>query len=289
VTGPADPAASTAGSRRGGRDARPERTARPGRVTPRPRMPLGVVGVLLALAAMEVVSRTGLLPGRWFPAATQTLRALADEASTAELWRAVGQTLTGAGLGLGLAALIAVPSGVLIGLSQPLYQLTRALVEFLRPVPSVALIPLAVLLYGTDLGSKLLLVCYAATWPLLVNTVYGVRDTDPVALETARAYGLGRLARVWHVTVPSALPYLFTGLRLSASVALILAVTAELVIGSPGLGQLIAQVQAASDAVPLTYALIAVSGLLGLAVNVLTRGAERYLLRWHSSRRQVSS
>lgn len=244
---------------------------------------------MLALAAMEAVSRTDLLPSRWFPSATQTLRALADEARTAELWRAVGNTLAGAGLGLAIAAAIAIPLGILIGLSDPLYRLTRALVEFLRPVPSVALIPLAVLLYGTGLGSKLLLVCYAATWPLLVNVVYGVRDTDPVALDTARAYGLGWFARVWHVTLPSALPYLFTGLRLSASVALILAVTAELVIGSPGLGQLIVQVQAAGDAVPLTYALIVVSGLLGLAVNLFTRSAERYLLRWHQSRRQVLS
>lgn len=240
--------------------------------------------MLLALAAMEVVSRADILPHRWFPSATQTLRALVDEAGTAELWNAVADTLAGAGLGLGIAVLIAVPLGVLIGLSGALFRLTRALVEFLRPVPSVALIPLAVLLYGTQLGSKLLLVVYAATWPLLVNVVYGVRDTDPVATDTARAYRLGRLARVRHVTLPSALPYLMTGLRLSASVALILAVTAELVIGSPGLGQIIVQAQAAG-AVPLTYALIVVSGLLGLAVNLLARAVERYVLRWHASQR----
>jgi ABC-type nitrate/sulfonate/bicarbonate transport system, permease component len=233
---------------------------------------------------MEVVSRANILPHRWFPSATQTLRALVTEAGTAELWTAVGQTVTGAGLGLGLAALVAIPLGIVIGLSDLLYRLTRALVEFLRPVPSVALIPLAVLLFGTQIGSKLLLVVYAATWPLLINVVYGVRDTDPVATDTARAYRLGRLARIRYVTVPSTLPYLLTGIRLSAAVALILAVTAELVIGSPGLGQVIVQAQAAG-AVALTYALIVVSGLLGLAVNLLTRAVERYALRWHTSYR----
>lgn len=251
------------------------------------RVPPGFVGVVLALAAMEVVSRASILPRRWFPAATDTLWALAKEAVTSELWRAVGQTLTGALLGLGIAALIAVPAGVLIGLSHPAYVLTRGLVEFLRPVPSVALIPLAVVLYANGLGSKLLLVSYAATWPLLVNIVYGVRDTDPVALETGRAYGLGWFARTRHVTLPSTLPYLLTGLRLSASVALVLAVTAELIIGSPGLGLIVLQAQAAG-AVPLTYALIIVSGLLGVAVNLLTRGAERRLLRWHQSQRAGS-
>jgi ABC-type nitrate/sulfonate/bicarbonate transport system permease component len=260
-------------------------TARPTRWRARPsNAPLGLLGVLLALAAMEVVSRADILPHRWFPSATQTIRALVTEAGTAELWNAIADTLTGTGLGLGIAALIAIPLGILIGLSGPLYRLTRALVEFLRPMPSVALIPLAVLLYGTELGSKLLLVVYAATWPMLVNVVYGVRDTDPVAVDTARAYRLGWLARIRHVTVPSALPYLLTGVRLSTSVALILAVTAELIIGSPGLGQIILAAQAAG-AVPLTYALIVVSGLLGLALNLLTRGVERYALRWHASQR----
>ncbi|HEX5492955.1 MAG TPA: ABC transporter permease [Mycobacteriales bacterium] len=253
----------------------------------RSHAPLGLLGVLLALAAMEGVSRADILPHRWFPSATQTIRALVTEAGTAELWNAIADTVEGAALGLGIAALIGIPLGILIGLSDPLYRLTRALVEFLRPVPSVALIPLAVLLYGTELRSKLLLVVYAATWPLLVNVVYGVRDTDPVAIDTARAYRLGRLARIRHVTVPSTLPYLMTGVRLSASVSLILAVTAELVIGAPGLGQIIVQAQAA-NAVPLTYALIVVSGLLGLALNVLTRGVERYALRWHTSQRAGS-
>lgn len=105
---------------------------------------------------------------------------------------------------------------------------------------------------------------------------------DPVAEETARSFGLGTWARVRHVLWPTALPYVMTGVRLAAAVALILAVTAELVIGAPGLGQRIAVAQA-SQAVPELYALIVVAGLLGLVVNVGARTVERRALAWHQS------
>jgi ABC-type nitrate/sulfonate/bicarbonate transport system permease component len=115
-----------------------------------------------------------------------------------------------------------------------------------------------------------------------VQTLYGVRDVDPVADQTARCYGLGRLARIRYVLWPTAQPYVATGIRLAASVALILAVTAELVIGSPGLGQEITTAQA-GGATALVYGLILVTGLLGLAVNVGLRALERRVMAWHVS------
>jgi ABC-type nitrate/sulfonate/bicarbonate transport system permease component len=155
-------------------------------------------------------------------------------------------------------------------------------VEFLRPIPSVALIPLAVLLYGTDLQSTLLLVVYAAFWQILVQVLYGVADVDPVADETARSYRLGPWARVRYLLWPTALPYVLTGVRLAASVALVLAVTAELIIGAPGLGAEIAVAQS-SQAIPDMYALVVVTGLIGVVINLGARVAERRLLSWHQS------
>jgi ABC-type nitrate/sulfonate/bicarbonate transport system permease component len=146
----------------------------------------------------------------------------------------------------------------------------------------VALVPLAVLLYGSELRSVLVLVVYASFWQILIQTLYGIQDVDPVAEETARSYGLGPWARVRHVLWPSALPYVMTGLRLAAAVALVLAVTAELVIGAPGLGQRIAVAQT-SQAVPELYALVVVTGLLGLLVNTGARAVERRALSWHQS------
>ena len=110
-------------------------------------------------------------------------------------------------------------------------------IEFLRPIPSAALIPLLFLTLGTNLKSEVFLAAFGAFWPLLVQTIYGVRDVDPVALETARSFGLGRLERLYRITLPSAVPYIATGLRISSTVALILAFTAELFMGTPGLGQ----------------------------------------------------
>jgi len=109
-----------------------------------------------------------------------------------------------------------------------------------------------------------------------------VADVDPVADETARSFRFSALARIRHVLWPTALPYVFTGIRLAASVALVLAVTAELVIGAPGLGSVIAVAQT-SNAIPTMYALIVVTGLLGVTINLAARYAERHVLAWHQS------
>jgi ABC-type nitrate/sulfonate/bicarbonate transport system permease component len=160
----------------------------------------------------------------------------------------------------------------------------RAVIEFLRPIPSVALVPLAVLIYGSGLESKVFLAAFASTWPLLMQTLYGVQDVDPVATDTARSFGLRRAQRMLRVTLPGAVPYIATGIRISAAVALILAVTAELVIGNPGLGKLLATAQS-SGAYASTYAIVVVTGILGVLVNLVFRAVERWTLSWHPSQR----
>src|SRR5690606_1304195 len=145
--------------------------------------------------------------------------------------------------------------GIVIGSHWALTASLRAVIEFLRPVPSVALIPLAILLFGTDLQSKVFLAAFASFWPILIQTLYGMQDLDPVAIDTARAFGLGRLERMWRMTLPNALPYIATGVRISSAVALILVVTAELVIGAPGLGREIS-VASSNGVLPLMYGLI---------------------------------
>jgi ABC-type nitrate/sulfonate/bicarbonate transport system permease component len=155
-------------------------------------------------------------------------------------------------------------------------------IEFLRPIPSVALVPIAALLYGTTMQATLLLVIFASLWPVLLQVIYGVRDVDRVAVDTATSYRLGRARTIRHVIWPSMMPYLIVGIRLSASVALILEITGELVIGSPGLGKLIANAQS-SAAVSNMYALVLVAALLGVVINVGTRLFEGRALFWHAS------
>ncbi|MFJ8629989.1 ABC transporter permease [Streptomyces sp. NPDC093568] len=243
---------------------------------------LGAAGLAGFLALGEAVPRLGLVKEAYFPPTSRIAEALVDEAGDPAFWTALGDTLTGWALGLAIASCAGVVAGVAVSVVPYLREATASTIEFLRPIPSVALIPLAVLLYGTELRSVLLLVVYASFWQVLIQTLYGAQDVDPVAEETARSYGLGTWARVRHVLWPTALPYVMTGVRLAAAVALILAVTAELVIGAPGLGRQIAVAQT-SQAVPEMYALVVVAGLLGLLINVGARMVERWALAWHQS------
>jgi ABC-type nitrate/sulfonate/bicarbonate transport system permease component len=249
-----------------------------------PDWAIGCASVVVVLVALELLSRAGALDPNDIPRVSQVLSRLWEQLGDGEFWSAVGETLKGWGLGLAISIAGGVLIGLALGLSELGYRALRVPIEFLRPIPSVALVPLAVLVYGTGLQSSLFLVCYAALWPVLLNTVYGVRDVEPVALDTARMYGLGRLERLRRVVLPGAVPYIATGVRVAASIALILAVTAELVIGSPGLGRAIT-VAESSGAVDLMYALVLATGLLGLALNALLSRAERRVLRWHPSRR----
>ncbi|ANS69329.1 putative transporter protein [Streptomyces lincolnensis] len=243
---------------------------------------LGAAGLAAFLLLGEAVPRLGLVKEAYFPPTSRIAGALGDELADSAFWTALGDTLTGWAVGLAVAACAGVVAGVVISVVPYLREATASTIEFLRPIPSVALIPLAVLLYGTELRSVLLLVVYASFWQILIQTLYGVQDVDPVAEETARSYGLGTWARIRYVLWPTALPYVMTGLRLAAAVALILTITAELVIGAPGLGARIAVAQT-SQAVPDMYALVVVTGVLGLLINVGARSVERRALAWHQS------
>jgi ABC-type nitrate/sulfonate/bicarbonate transport system permease component len=240
-----------------------------------------VVGVL---ALFDVLPRIGLLPRDHFPPISETLGTLFEQLGDASFWEAVGNTLQGWALGLGIAAALAIPIGIVIGSNRLLYRAMRGLIEFLRPIPSVALIPLAILIYGTGLQSKVFLAAFASFWQLLVATLYGVQDVDPVATDTARSFGFSRAQRLFRVTLPSAVPYIATGLRIASAVSLILTVTAELVIGSAGLGRSI-NVARSGGNVELMYALIIATGVMGVLLNTIFVRTERRVLRWHPSQR----
>ncbi|HEY4277221.1 MAG TPA: ABC transporter permease [Conexibacter sp.] len=254
---------------------------------PRLRVPgavQGLLAVIALLALLELVTAVGLLPERHFPLVSNDLKTLFDQLSESSFWSAVGETLHAWAIGFAIAAVLGIVLGILIGASEELFAATRVVIEFLRPIPSVALIPLAVLVYGTGIKSAVFLAAFAALWPILVQAIYGVRDVDPVALDTARAFGFGRFQRMRYVMFPSAVAYVVTGLRIASSTAIILVVTAELVIGAPGLGKEINLAQSGND-LELMYALIIATGLLGWALNVAFTWIERRTLHWHPSQR----
>jgi ABC-type nitrate/sulfonate/bicarbonate transport system permease component len=257
----------------------PERR-RPGRTLR--KFALGIAGILGFLLTWQVLPTLGLVNPTYFPTATETLAQLAVELRDLEFWRNVGRTLTAWAIGLLIATVLAVVLGTVIGLVPFLRRATHTTVEFLRPIPSVALIPLAILMYGYQLQAALIIIVFASFWQVFIQVLYGVADVDAVARDTARSFGLSRGSRIVNLVFPTALPYLMTGLRLAATVALILAITAEMFIGNPGLGR---EIMFARDAGQWTtvYALVIVTGILGLLINLVFRAIERRSLSWHQS------
>ena len=244
-----------------------------------------VVSIAAALVFWELVSRGGLIAERDLPAMSSSFEELWSMVKTQSFWLAFGQTVRGWAIGLGLATVLAVPIGIALGSSQLAARAFRVPIEFLRPIPSAALIPLLFLTLGTNLNSEIFLATFGAFWPLLVQTMYGVRDVDPIAVDTARSFAVPRHERLYRITVPSALPYIVTGLRISSTVALILAFTAELFMGTPGLGHLLNYAQAYGLTTQI-YAIALATGFLGVAVHYALVAAEHRVLRWHPSQRQ---
>ena len=219
---------------------------------------------------------------------SSSFRELWSLVQTTSFWGAFARTVRGWALGLAVATALAVPIGILLGSSDFAARALRVPIEFLRPIPSAALIPLLFLTLGTTLRSEVFLAAFGAFWPLLVQTMYGVRDVDPLAIDTARSFGLGRFERLYRIKLPSAVPYIATGVRISSAVSLILAFTAELFMGIPGLGQKVnfAQAYGLNDQL---YAYALATGFLGVAIHLVSSAAERRALRWHPSQRSATA
>jgi ABC-type nitrate/sulfonate/bicarbonate transport system permease component len=246
------------------------------------KLVLGVAGIIGFLATWQLLPTLGIVNPAYFPTATETIAQLFVLFGDLEFWRNVGRTLTSWALGLLIATVLAVVLGTVIGLVPFLRRATHTTVEFLRPIPSVALIPLAILMFGYQLQAALLIIVYASFWQVFIQVLYGVADVDAVARDTARSFGLSRGSRIVNLVFPTALPYLMTGLRLAATVALILAITAEMFISIPGLGRAI-MLARESGQWTTVYALVIVTGMLGLLVNLIFRAIERRSLSWHQS------
>ncbi|MGZ8465508.1 MAG: ABC transporter permease, partial [Candidatus Binatia bacterium] len=178
-----------------------------------------------------------------------------------------------------LAALLAVLSGVVLGYFRFLNSLLATLIELLRPMPSVAIIPVAILLLGIGDGMIVSVTVYASLWPILINTIDGVRNIDATLIDTGRTFGLSRWRILWQIILPGASPYIATGLRIGLSIALILVTTAEMIAGSKGLGFFILDEERAMNSANM-YAGIVVVALLGYALNRLFLMIESRAMKW---------
>lgn len=181
------------------------------------------------------------------------------------------------GFALGFA--VAVPVGVLMGSSHIARRLIDPVVELMRPIPPIAIIPLSILWFGIGETSKVFIIAYGAFFPILVNTIAGFAEVDPVLIRAARTLGAGRWRVFTDVVLRSAVPFIIVGARLGMGMAFIVLVAAELIASSEGLGYLIndARYSFRTDQVFLGMALI---GVVGLTLNKALLLIERRLLRW---------
>ena len=182
--------------------------------------------------------------------------------------------------GYALAVVGGVAAGVLIGSIRPVRWAAGPPVEFLRAIPPPVLIPFAILTFGIGPQFKVFVIAIGCVWPVLLNTIDGVRGIDPTLRETARSYRIGRVARLLWVVLPAASPRIFAGMRTAVALALILMVISEMEASTNGIGFFILQSQR-SFAIPDMWSGILLLGLLGFALNAGFVELERRVLRWH--------
>ncbi|BDZ44645.1 ABC transporter permease [Naasia aerilata] len=248
----------------------------------------GALGFLALFAVAEVISRSGIVKEAFLPPASVVLMRVGQLLVDPEFLGQVLATLEAWAIGLGICIVVSVTIGVLLGSSRAAYSGSRAVIEFLRPIPSVALIPVAMLVLGNDAEMKIALIVFSTSWPVLFNTIYGMHDVDPIAKLTAKSFGRGRLSTLLTVSLPSAAPFIFTGIRIAASVALIVAISAELLAGaSDGLGRWMLDAGATGNRPDLVYAATIIAGLIGLAINFVLVLVERRFLSWQPALRQT--
>jgi len=190
------------------------------------------------------------------------------------------------GAGFALATAVGVGLGVLIGLVRSASDYVAPVLEFARSLPGPALIPVFLILFGAGSGMRILLIAFGTVWPILLNTIEGVRTVDATALNTARLFGIGPVRRLTGVIIPAAMPKIFAGLRISVAIALIMMVASEWIASNNGIGFHLVQSQRGFE-INAVWADIVLLGILGYALNAAFLAVEGRVLAWHRGARQT--
>jgi NitT/TauT family transport system permease protein len=239
-------------------------------------------GILLLAAVWELLPRLGWVDATFLPPLSEVLTAWWELVKSGELLEHAQASLTRSLAGFGLAIVIAIPLGLLIGWYQPVANLLSPLLEVFRNTAALAILPVFVLILGLGETSKIAIILYACAWPILLNTVSGVRTVDPLLIKSARSLGLGPLRLFQKVILPAAVPTIFTGIRLAGAYSILILIAAEMVGAKAGLGYLINYAQY-NFAVPDMYAGIITISAIGLIVNQLLIVTERRFSTWRTN------
>ena len=241
---------------------------------------LGVLFIVALLALWEIASTLEWVQPLSLPRMSHVLAALWSLILSGELVRELLSSLwrmfTGYFIGIALGVLV----GLLMGSFRPMYNLLEPITEVLRPIPSPAYVPIAILFLGIDDEMKIFMIAFSAFFPVLLNTYSGVRSVDPVQLQTASTFGVKGSKLLWQIVLPSAAPFIFTGMRVSLAVALIVMVISEMVAASNGIGYFILAAQRGFK-IREMFAGVVTLALVGYGLNRLFVAIENRLLAWH--------
>ena len=235
-------------------------------------VPLALVGLW---AAWSAGSETF-----YFPPLTEILETFGATWVFERVGSDVVPSLLRLAAGYALAVAVAVLAGIPLGLNRTARSAAAPIVEFLRAIPPPALLPLAIVVIGVGNSMKVLIIAFVCLWPVLLNTIDGIRGIDPTLTETTRVFGVRGLTRLRLVVLPAAGPQIFAGMRTSLSLAVIMMVISEMVASTNGIGFFVLQSQR-SFAIPEMWSGILLLGILGYVLNVLFALVERRVLAWH--------
>lgn len=191
-------------------------------------------------------------------------------------------------VGLAIAIVLGIALGALIGSFRTLREFTEPVLEFFRALPPPVLIPVMMLLIGINDTMKIVVIVSGSIWPILLNTIEGVRGIDSIALDTGRSYRILGSARLRHVVLPAALPKIFAGIRQALSIGIILMVVSEMFASTEGLGFTIVQFQR-TFAIPEMWSGVLLLALIGLLLSTVFQLVERSALRWYFGLKEVEN
>ena len=233
---------------------------------------------LLLLAALELYARTVAAGSDAIAPPSAALLAWSGALRDGSLWQATLFTLGSAALGLLIASALGIAGGLLLGLSPRADNSSLLTIELLRPIPSVALIPLAMLVFGFGVRMETAVIAFAAFWPMLILTRAAVRQVEPRLLEVSRVLGLSAWQRGWKIVLPACVPRLFVALRLGVAIALVVAVTVEIAANPNGMGYAMMIAQQSLDPA-LMLAWLGWIGVVGYVINLLALKLQQHVAR----------
>jgi sulfonate transport system permease protein len=235
--------------------------------------------LIILVVAWQALSDSGFIPPIILPSPMKVAAAFWDLAKSGVIFKHIGISVLRVLEGFGIAAILGLGLGIAIGLSRTLDRMTGLIIQIIKPIPPIAWIPLAILWFGIGEQSKVYIIFLGAFFPVIINTIDGIRQTDHKLVEVARVLEISRGKFIRKVVLPGAFPAIMSGLRVGLMVAWMCVVAAELIAASSGVGYLIMDARQLSQSDVVLVGMITI-GVIGKLMDSLISALEKRLIRW---------